>query len=167
MPWVYTNSLRPYSSTLIVEDIDKTRLVTLQYCCYYTVVPTAITYIQSKRNGLPALGDGITGRTHMDKLIYGSTGKKPPKEPYLPSFLQRSLSEWHLLKKDSFLPLAWQYPDWERAWRSTRHWLPIALSWLNSILAFNMAVIRTSQEGLRGLLGNSLWLGGPLRKHHP
>lgn len=38
-------------------------------------VPTAITYIQSKRNGLPALGDDVTGRTHVDKLDNGSTGK--------------------------------------------------------------------------------------------
>lgn len=38
-------------------------------------VPTAITYIQSKRNGLPALEDDVTGRTHVDKLDNGSTGK--------------------------------------------------------------------------------------------
>jgi len=38
-------------------------------------VPTAITYIQSKSNGLPAFGDGITGRTHVDKLDNGSIGK--------------------------------------------------------------------------------------------
>lgn len=40
-------------------------------------VPTAITYIlyKAREISLPAFGDGITGRTHVDKLDNGSTGK--------------------------------------------------------------------------------------------